>query len=202
MIRPALGPSRAPVSISGRWTVLVPLLPAQHMTLLRRVWEEEQSELGSLYDEHVGTFTSFIQLATGLDAVFAVETKTRSMALGIVGSSTLDLANGHARMVIAGLEGVVGTGILIEAAHLLVDYLLRTYPLRKLYWEIPEFRMNTVGTSLVGTVLREEGCYRKYSFYNGRHWDRYVFAYYRDRHKADLLAALRSRRQQSGDVPC
>jgi hypothetical protein len=66
----------------------------------------------------------------------------------------------------------------MEGAYLFFDHLFAAFPLRKLYFEVPEFNRRTLG-SFLDRYTEEEGRLRDHAFAQGRYWDLVVAAMWR-----------------------
>lgn len=98
--------------------------------------------------------------------------------LGLVACYRADHRNRHAFIALQGVPRLQGTGALIEAGRLFVDYLFRCYEFDKLYAECPGFNMVRF-TSALGGLLVEEGRLRGHERMFGRSWDLHLLALYR-----------------------
>jgi RimJ/RimL family protein N-acetyltransferase/aryl carrier-like protein len=72
-----------------------------------------------------------------------------------------------------------GTGLAAQAVSLFVNYLFHTFPLRKLYLEVPGFNWPQVQSG-AGRLFQVEGILRDHDYYAGRSWDSYLCAIHRD----------------------
>jgi RimJ/RimL family protein N-acetyltransferase len=79
----------------------------------------------------------------------------------------------------------------LEAFELLIDYLFMQFPLRKLYGEVGGHSFQQF-PAIASGAAQLEGTLKAHEFYDGRYWDLYQYAIYRD----DWLAAQAAR--QSG----
>ncbi|HEU4425735.1 MAG TPA: GNAT family N-acetyltransferase [Pilimelia sp.] len=73
-----------------------------------------------------------------------------------------------------------GTGLAAQAVALFVRYLFHTFPLHKLYLEIPGYNWPQVSSGQ-DRLFDVEGVLGDHDYYAGRLWDQYVCAIYRDR---------------------
>jgi RimJ/RimL family protein N-acetyltransferase len=80
---------------------------------------------------------------------------------------------------------VLGTGLPIEAGSCFLYYLFRTWNLRKIYFELPQFNYPQLASGL-GRFFHEEGRLLAHEFYAGRYWDKIYLAVYRD----EILGSL------------
>jgi RimJ/RimL family protein N-acetyltransferase/aryl carrier-like protein len=72
-----------------------------------------------------------------------------------------------------------GTGMAAHVAAMFVRYLFHTFPLHKIYLEVPGFNWPQVQSGQ-DRVFRVEGVLRDHDYYGGRYWDQYLCAIYRD----------------------
>jgi RimJ/RimL family protein N-acetyltransferase/aryl carrier-like protein len=72
-----------------------------------------------------------------------------------------------------------GGGLAAQAVELFVRYLFHTFPLRKLYLEVPGFNWPQLRSG-EGRVFQVEGILRDHLYYAGRSWDQYLCAIYPD----------------------
>jgi RimJ/RimL family protein N-acetyltransferase/aryl carrier-like protein len=70
-----------------------------------------------------------------------------------------------------------GTGLAAQVVELFVRYVFHTFPLRKLYLEVPGFNWPQVKSG-AGRLFQVEGVLRGHDYYAGHHWDKYVCAVY------------------------
>jgi RimJ/RimL family protein N-acetyltransferase/aryl carrier-like protein len=77
------------------------------------------------------------------------------------------------------VPGVAGTGLAAHASALFVRYLFRTFPLQKIYLEVPGFNWEQMHSG-EGRLFTVEGILREHSYHDGRYWDEYLCAIYRD----------------------
>jgi len=70
-----------------------------------------------------------------------------------------------------------GSGIAATVTAAFVRYLFHTFPMRKLYVEVPGFNWPQMRSG-EGRLFEVEGIMRDHEFYAGRYWDRYLCAIY------------------------
>jgi RimJ/RimL family protein N-acetyltransferase len=70
-----------------------------------------------------------------------------------------------------------GTGLAAQAVSLFVRHLFHTFPLNKIYMEVPGFNWPQVQSGQA-SMFRVEGVLRDHDYYAGRLWDKYVCALY------------------------
>jgi RimJ/RimL family protein N-acetyltransferase/aryl carrier-like protein len=73
-----------------------------------------------------------------------------------------------------------GTGLAARAVGVFVRYLFHTFPLAKVYLEVPGYNWPQVRSG-EGTLFEVEGVLRDHHYYAGRCWDQYLCAIHRDR---------------------
>jgi RimJ/RimL family protein N-acetyltransferase/aryl carrier-like protein len=92
-------------------------------------------------------------------------------------------ADPTARFVYVGavfVPSYTGGGLAAHAVGVFVRYLFHTFPLAKVYLEVPGYNWPQVRSG-EGTLFEVEGVLREHHFYAGRCWDQYVCAIHRDR---------------------
>ena len=72
-----------------------------------------------------------------------------------------------------------GVGLAARSVERFVRYLFHTFPLHKIYFEIPGFNWSQVSSGR-DRFFRVEGVLRDHDYYAGRHWDQHLCAVYRD----------------------
>jgi RimJ/RimL family protein N-acetyltransferase len=115
----------------------------------------------------------------GLLVQFLVEDRRNNHPVGTVAAFNAGLKNGTASFGVVLLPAYANRGVGMEATALLIDFLFRVWPLRKLYTHTPEWNMSQFG-SVIGRVLREEGRLREHEFYYDRFWDLIILALTRE----------------------
>ncbi|MEU7903366.1 GNAT family protein [Actinoplanes sp. NPDC049118] len=105
-------------------------------------------------------------------------TAADSRPAGLVVAYDADLAHGHALLGAVFAPEHAGTGLPAGASALFARYLFHTFPLRKLYLEIPGFNWDQVRSG-AGRLFTVEGVLRAHDFYAGRYWDKRLCAIYR-----------------------
>lgn len=87
----------------------------------------------------------------------------------------------HAYVAAAFLPEYTGTGMAAQIVATFVRYLFHTFPMAKLYLEVPGFNWPQMSSG-EGGLFRVEGILRDHDYYAGRMWDKYLCAIYRDEH--------------------
>ncbi|GAA2357339.1 hypothetical protein Cme02nite_50960 [Catellatospora methionotrophica] len=70
-----------------------------------------------------------------------------------------------------------GTGLPAQAVSLFVRHLFHTFPLHKIYMEVPGMNWPQVQSGQ-GSLFQVEGVLRDHDYYAGRLWDKYICAIY------------------------
>ena len=70
-----------------------------------------------------------------------------------------------------------GTGLAAQAVAVFVRYLFKTFPLRKIYIEVPGFNWAQMASG-EGILFEIEGVLKKHEYYDGQYWDKYYCAIY------------------------
>jgi RimJ/RimL family protein N-acetyltransferase len=112
-----------------------------------------------------------------MGAKFLVESGPRPV--GLVMSYDHYLEHGFAKVGAILQEDNVGHGGGVIATALLMDYLFRNLPLRKIYHEVYGFNPRVVG--ILGKLgFAEEGRLKGDRFWDGSYWDLHIFAAHRE----------------------
>jgi RimJ/RimL family protein N-acetyltransferase len=98
--------------------------------------------------------------------------------VGYVVAYQADLARGHAYLgAVFGVQHT-GTGLGAQATAMFVRYLFHTFPLRKLYLEVPGWNWPQLASG-AGIRFDVEGVLREHDYYAGQFWDKRICAIYR-----------------------
>lgn len=132
-------------------------------------------------------------LYAGVLAQLMVDDLQAGARVGLVQASEANLIDGHARVSAVVTPERVGTGWIVEAVALFADYLFATFPLRKLWAEVPAFAWPALASG-DGGAFAVEGRLQDHRYAGGRWWDVHVVALRRDEWMpwaAPKLATLR-----------
>jgi len=88
-----------------------------------------------------------------------------------------DAAVHHVYVGAAFLPSYTRTGLAAQAVTLLVRFLFHTFPLKKVYLEVPGFNYAQISSG-EGRLFQVEGRLRDHCYYAGRYWDQYLCAIY------------------------
>ncbi|MCK9897943.1 GNAT family N-acetyltransferase [Frankia sp. AgB32] len=135
------------------------------------------------YRGGIPTFESFQQdLAVPVISQFTVWSRENNERVGHVTCHEVDLANCHGYIAAMFTPALMGRGLAINAVRLFLQNIFQRFNLRKVYMEMLEFNYDQVASG-AGTFFHVEGRLRRHEYYNGRFWDKYVLAVFRE----DLL---------------
>ena len=118
-------------------------------------------------------------LWNGVLTQFVVVEKSSGAMIGSVVAYNADLNHGFAYLAVGMTSEVSRSGAGIEAADVFLVYLFSVFRLRKIYIEVPEYNVAQFG-SAIDWILKKEGVLRDHTFYQGRFWDRHIYAIYRE----------------------
>jgi RimJ/RimL family protein N-acetyltransferase len=88
-----------------------------------------------------------------------------------------DAAMHHVYLGAAFLPEYTNTGSPAQTVALMVRYLFHTFPLRKVYMEVPGFNYAQIQSG-EGRLFQVEGRLRDHAYFAGRYWDQYLCAIY------------------------
>jgi RimJ/RimL family protein N-acetyltransferase len=90
--------------------------------------------------------------------------------------SSVDLHSGYASgAVVVDPSQPTTAGVGPRTVFLLLRYVFAVYPLRKIYFESPEYAAHDFRTAL-GTLMQVEGRLVEHLYYHGEYWDKYILA--------------------------
>lgn len=112
-------------------------------------------------------------LFEGVLAQFAVTPKDSSTICGLVTLYNADLANGHAFLgVVRGARVAGDQGSMMDGCVLLIQHAFTSWPLRKIYFDVPGYNMHLVNGLIEANFATEEGRLRHFYFFNGEYFDK------------------------------
>jgi RimJ/RimL family protein N-acetyltransferase len=88
-----------------------------------------------------------------------------------------ELSLRHTYIAAVFLARWAGTGLAAQAVSLFARHLFRTFPLDKIYMEVPGFNWPQIQSGR-GNLFHVEGVLRDHDYYDGRQWDKYICALY------------------------
>lgn len=134
---------------------------------------------------------------------YVVVRKRDGARLGLAVCYQATFRNRFARLALQGVRDVWGTGALMEAGRVFVDFLLECYDFEKLYAECPSFNMPSFQSG-IGGLFVEEGCLRGHERFLGRSWDVHLLALYREqwnRRGPDIQERIARRMEERDGLP-
>jgi hypothetical protein len=128
----------------------------------------------------------------GVLAQFIVDDAQKRGPLGLVVAYRADMRNGFAYGgFMSGHSTVIGSPI-VDGFIVFLSYLFATWPLRKVYFEVPEYNLRGLQSGLDRYCV-VEGRLVAYDFHDGRYWDMVIASLSRDawdRESGRLLSRL------------
>lgn len=177
---------------TGRWVALVPADSQYNDFLYQMAVDEESGYRWRLAGSVPPREVFQRDLWNGVLCQFVIVERQAGAPVGTVICYNADLHHGVGFVAGAVVTAVRESGLGVEGFDLFFNYLFRTYDLRKIYLEIPEYNVAQMG--IVGSSLFcEEGRLRSHTYYDGRHWDRFVVALYRDDYLSQSVGGMRAR---------
>lgn len=198
-------PSRPAMVVSGpletRRLRLRPVVADDHLFLYELAtsphlgWRLKSRGLPLTYEDFIG------QLHRNVAAQMMLDDVRDGQRVGIVQAIDLNLIDGNARVAITARPERIGSGWAVEGAGLFAAYLFSTFPLRKLYFEVPAFAWPAVASG-VDRAFAHEGTLKHHRYAAGQWWDVHVVAIHRDAWAGwgePQLDVLRTRHQRAGE---
>jgi diamine N-acetyltransferase len=169
------------MNYSYRGTSLRPVTEADLPFLFRLYTDPSRCHLWMssrrVYDEREFREAWNSWIGGAMEAKFIVESDRRPV--GWVMSCDGYPEHGFTKVHTILQEDNVGHGVGVAATALLIDYLFKQLPLRKIYFEVFDFNPAVVRMwRKLG--LAEEGLLKGDRFWDGTYWDLHIFAMYRE----------------------
>lgn len=168
------------VLLRGSSVYLRPILPSDHPTLYQIASHPETT----FHWRFRGAPPPAERFAEGLHrdvlVQFTICAANVDEVLGHAITYLPDLRNGFAHVAVVVAPRHVHTGTGLEAFLLLMEYLFRGWPFRKLYAETMEFDYEQFRSAERSGLYRVEGRLREHTYYVDRYWDQLLLAFYRD----------------------
>jgi RimJ/RimL family protein N-acetyltransferase/aryl carrier-like protein len=111
---------------------------------------------------------------------FVVRREADGEPVGHVVAYAADSTMRHAYVGAVFVPAHNGTGVAAQSVRAFVDYLFHTFPLFKLYLEVPGYNWAQLESG-AGRLFEVEGVLRGHDYYAGQYWDKRVCAIYRER---------------------
>ena len=127
---------------------------------------------------HVPTREAFLnEISSGVFCQFIIFDRESAKPIGLARAYQANSRNGTLWM-----GGIVepeshGKRAGLEALFLFVNYLISTWPIRKIYMDVPEFNLDQFSSGL-RRIWHEEGRLIDDVYYGGVYWDRITLALY------------------------
>jgi len=146
-----------------------PLLPQDHEQLYFAALEPQNSYRWRYRGQTI-SFREFSEsLSQGVLAQFAFASVDDNSLVAFCSSYNYDPAAQHCAFAVQRLDFEDGADTaVIESAGLFLNYLFRTFNLRKVFADIPEYNMPAFG--VLPDVFEIEGTRRDYYWHAGRFW--------------------------------
>ena len=110
---------------------------------------------------------------------FVVTRASNPVPIGLVQCVASNFRHGTAQINVLLAEGVQRQAWPFEGVVLFVNYLFETFPLRKLYAEVPEFNFAAFAGG-AGRYFATEGRLTAHEWHLGRYWDLLILAMTRE----------------------
>jgi len=146
-----------------------PLLPQDHEPLYFAALEPQNSYRWRYRGQTISFREFSDSLSQGVLAQFAFASVADSSLVAYCSSYNYDPAAQHCAFAVQRLdfEDSADTAV-VESAGLFLNYLFRTFNLRKVFADIPEYNMPAFG--VLPDVFETEGTRRDYYWHAGRFW--------------------------------
>lgn len=109
-------------------------------------------------------------LWAGVIAQYLVAEKRTGLVSGIVAGYDANFQSGYAHIAAAKFDASDRSLTVAEGCLLLVDHVFKSWPLRKLYFSIPEFNLPQIERGL-RRFATEEARLRNHVYAGGRFWE-------------------------------
>ncbi len=103
-------------------------------------------------------------------AQFIVEQRHDGSPVGLVTGYNADHRHSRAYFAAQSRPDLIESGIVLEGVAVLLDYLFRTWPFRKLYIETLDFNFDQFASATTH-FLEIEGRLKEWEYHDGRYWD-------------------------------
>lgn len=118
-------------------------------------------------------------LWAGVLAQFLVVGRDQDSPVGVVCAYNTDQTQGYVFLAAAAFEPE-STGLpFLEGLILFIEYLFVVWPFRKIYIESAGFNTSQFASAAT-TLFVVEGELRQHEYFDGRYWDKVIWALYRD----------------------
>jgi RimJ/RimL family protein N-acetyltransferase len=157
---------------------LAPVTPDTHQFLYylattRNGWRWRYRGVTPQYETFVN------QLHADVLSHFVVLLKEPLERIGYVVAYSPDFRSQHAYYGTVFAEQHVGHGLGAEATLAFIQFVFATWPMRRIYTELPEFNADGM-TERATSFLDLDATLRDYHFFAGRYWDQYIYSFSRE----------------------
>ena len=157
---------------------LDPVLRSDYEQLRELEHKADSNGVWRFGQQHLSPEDYVASLWRGVAANFIARSTTDPSPLGLVTLYNLDSGNMHAYMAAVGFEKRVRPRLqFMIAIARAIDYSFDSFPLTKLYFEVPAPNLPQFG-SMVGRIMHEEARLRRHRFVRGEFVDQYILAIY------------------------
>jgi len=172
-------PEASPPPLESRRLRLRPVGPADHPFLYDLATSAEVGWRWRYrgYIPRPETFSA--ELGRDQLVQFMIDDTRRNARAGLVDAYGANLQDGFAYLSLVMAPAYMASGWGIEALLFFMNYVFTLWGFRKLYAELPGFNYQLFASG-EGKTFRTEACLRDHHYYQGRYWDHYVVAAYRD----------------------
>ena len=169
------------VPIAHLETSRVGLIPVDqsHYSMLRQL--EMSSSLGSRWRLRGATPSPEDyprSLWAGVLAQFLIADRLQRAMMGLVACYDANMVGGYAYFAGTKFNVADRSPMFIEGCVLMIGHIFESWPLRKLYFDVPSFNLPLLRSG-IGRFLMEEGILREHVYLAGRYWDQHTLALYR-----------------------
>ena len=118
-----------------------------------------------------GVYAQYLTTAVGSD----------QRILGIVTAYNLDSINGYCYLAtVRFMDGLAAAALHLEGCAVFIDFVFSGTPIRKMYFEAPEYNLGELRSLLQHGVLIEESRLKEHRYFDGKHWDYVTLSLYRE----------------------
>lgn len=113
-------------------------------------------------------------------AQFLVVARASQKPIGLVAVYRPNFQDGHAYLSGARFDAGKRSPLMIMGVSLFLKYVFECWDFRKIYMDVPEFNLTPIASGLSRHYFTLEGQLKEHVFFEGRYWDQYTLAAYRD----------------------
>lgn len=166
-------------TLSGRRVFLRPPLPEDYRNLYMQDLSPEFGPRWRFKGSTPGYEAWTQALWANVLVQFLVTDRLSGEVVGRVVAANPNLSNGHCSFSVAKSRRSDMTLRILDGAVLALEYLFRSFPIRKVYMQVMEYNLAQMERGL-GLIAIEEGRLRQHEWLNGMYWDEVHYAIYRE----------------------